>query len=682
MILSTSLKRMAFVILALTAFFFAASDSSAQNLNRKVIFEEFTGTWCYTCPPGAWYTDTTEHHYPENFIPICWHVWEGYNEPMHFGLAGDTVGATWGITSTPTGFLSRGYKGLFGKIAEGVGFWEGQNLTLPEMQKAAEVDFRLVNVTYNAGAKEVEFDVDITPLNIKTMMKEDTTEYATVAVLTEDGLVYSQTYGSVQVPDFVHNNVARAVGGKVLGDKIIMGTKVANQSYPVRKHYKMILDGSWNPDKIKAKAFVVAKHNIKNASGQYHNILEGGQTVYVTTFGPESPDAVWVVLPRASYAANAGDTTGIVWSKAGTTTSAKLELTVDNGATWKTISASTMQSPFNYVFTPAEYDKKAKIRVSDVANSSVKSVSDEFNTPATPPPPATITVLKPAAGDTVLTGTSNQEIAFNATASVTQKKTYYYSPNGGTTWSVIGTLTSDATSYFGWNVPSTPTNNGRIKIVDNNNVTGLSGIFVVKDAVVPTPGKFLSLTLDGAVNNKIASSTATSFSWTIENSVGATKTIEISSDNGTTWTQAATATGDVSIANYTTPATHIPAAIFRIYSALDKSDMYTMTTPIEIGTSTSVKNLGGAPTAFTMSTNYPNPVASSTNINFEVPDRSFVTLTVRNELGVEVARLVNENLEAGKYSVDFSAANISNGLYTYILESGSTKLVGKMSVVK
>jgi hypothetical protein len=80
--------------------------------------------------------------------------------------------------------------------------------------------------------------------------------------------------------------------------------------------------------------------------------------------------------------------------------------------------------------------------------------------------------------------------------------------------------------------------------------------------------------------------------------------------------------------------------------------------------------------------NYPNPFTSTTNINFEVPDRSFVTLTVHNELGVEVARLVNENLEAGQYSVDFSAQNISNGLYTYILESGSTKLVGKMSVVK
>jgi hypothetical protein len=126
----------------------------------------------------------------------------------------------------------------------------------------------------------------------------------------------------------------------------------------------------------------------------------------------------------------------------------------------------------------------------------------------------------------------------------------------------------------------------------------------------------------------------------------------------------------------------VQKALFRIYSASDKSDMYTMTTPIEVGTPASVKNLGGTPTAFTMSANYPNPFSATTNINFEVQERSFVTLSVRNELGVEVARLVNENLDAGKYSVDMSAQSLANGLYTYILESGSTKLVGKMTVVK
>ncbi len=676
MILSTTFKRMAFVILALSSFLFSANDSSAQTTyNRHVVFEEVTGTWCQYCPAGAWYADSTEHKYGDYFVALAWHGPVAYSEPMALA-AGDTLVANFGLGGYPNALLSRTYSGGFNEPVFGTGNYTQASRVLPELKKPAIADFRIVNVTYNAGTKDVEFDIDITPLDITTMMKEDTAEYATVAVLTEDDLVFDQTHHTQgQLEGFIHHNVVRKVGGKVMGDKITLGTLLASPSFPVRKHYKMRLDGAWNPDKIKAKAFVMAIHH-KTKTPKYNEIFEGGQTGYVSAFGPEAADAVWVVLPQAGYSIKPATPTNIVWSKSGSTSNVKLEYTVDGGATWTTIVASTNQSPYAWTLPVSDYGKTAQIRVSDVTNGSINALSAQF------PTPGVLTVTKPAVGDTVLAGTPSQPISFTASSGVTQKKTYYYSPNGGTTWSAIGTLTSDATTFYGWNVSTTPTTNAMIKIEDNNGVIGLSGIFVVKAETVPEPGKFTSLTLAGVVNNKIASSEPTSFSWTLENTVGATKIIEITTDNGTNWTQAASVTGDVSSVNYVTPAGHIPAARFRIYSALDKSDMFTMTTPIEIGSNISVKNMGGAPTAFTMSANYPNPFASTTNINFEVPARSFVSVIVRNELGVEVARLVSENLDAGKYSVDLSAANLSNGVYTYILESGSTKLVGKMTVVK
>ena len=667
---------MAFVILALSSFLFAASDSSAQTTyNRHVVFEEVTGTWCQYCPAGAWYSDSTEHKYGDYFIALAWHGPVAYNEPMAIP-AGDSLVANFGLGGYPNALLNRMYSGGFNEPTFGTGNYTQGSRVLSEMNKPAVVDFRIVNVTYNAGSKDVEFDLDITPLDITKMMKEDTAEYATVAVLTEDDIAESQTHHSQgQLEGFIHHNVVRKVGGKVMGDKITLGTLLASPTFPVRKHYKMRIEGSWNPDKIKAKAFVIGIHH-KTKTPKYNEIYDGAQTPYVSAFGPEAPASVWIVLPTAGYSIKPATPTNIVWSKSGSTENVKLEYTVDGGATWTTIVASTSLSPYAWTLPTSDYGKTAQIRVSDVANGSINALSAEF------PTPGIITVTKPALGDTVIAGTPSQPIEFVPSPSITAKKSFYYSSNGGTTWSIIGTLSSDATTYYGWSVPTAPTTNAQIKIEDNNGVVGLSGIFVVKAEVVPEPGKFTSLALTVVSNNKIASSYATTFTWTFDNTVGATKIIEISEDNGVTWTQAATATGDVSLVNYTTPAGHIPAALFRIYSALDKSDMYTMTTPIEIGTSISVKNLGGVPTAFTMSANYPNPFASTTNINFEVPDRSFVTLSVRNELGVEVARLVNENLEAGKYSVDFSAQNLSNGLYTYILESGSTKLVGKMSVVK
>lgn len=675
MILSTTFKRMAFVIFALSSFLFSVTDSSAQTTyNRHVVFEEVTGTWCQYCPAGAWYSDSTEHKYGDYFVALAWHGPVAYSEPFATN-AGDTLVASFQIGGYPNALLNRAYSGGFNEPVFGTGNYTAGNQVLPQLKKPAVIDFRIVNVTYNAGTKDVEFDLDITPLDITTMMKEDTAEYATVAVLTEDDLVADQTHHTQgQLEGFIHHNVVRRVGGKVMGDKITLGTLLASPNFPVRKHYKMRVDGAWNPDKIKAKAFVMGSHTFKNL--KYTEIYDGGQSSYVGAFGPEAPSSVWVVLPQAGYSIKPATPTNIVWSKSGTTTNVKMEYTVDGGTTWTTIIASTNQSPYAWTLPVSDYGKIAQIRITDVSNGTINALSAQF------PTPGVITITKPAVGDTVLAGTPSQPITFTASSGVTQKKTYYYSANGGTTWSVIGTLTSDATTYLGWSVPTAPTTNAQIKIVDNNGVTALSGIFVVKAETVPEPGKFTSLTLAGVVNNKIASSYATQFTWQIENTVGNEKSVEISTDNKVTWTHLGHVIGDVNSMNWTTPAEHVPAAYFRVYSLQDKSDQFVTAAPIEIGSPVSVKNLGGAPTAFTMSANYPNPFASTTNINFEVPERNFVTLIVRNELGVEVARLVNENLDAGKYSVDLSASNLSNGVYTYILESGSTKLVGKMTVVK
>ncbi len=80
--------------------------------------------------------------------------------------------------------------------------------------------------------------------------------------------------------------------------------------------------------------------------------------------------------------------------------------------------------------------------------------------------------------------------------------------------------------------------------------------------------------------------------------------------------------------------------------------------------------------------NYPNPFSSLTTIHFTVRDRNYTSIIIHDLLGNEVARLVNETLEAGTYSTEFTSTNLPNGVYTYRLESGSSKLIGKMSIVK
>jgi len=51
-------------------------------------------------------------------------------------------------------------------------------------------------------------------------------------------------------------------------------------------------------------------------------------------------------------------------------------------------------------------------------------------------------------------------------------------------------------------------------------------------------------------------------------------------------------------------------------------------------------------------------------------------------LGDEVASLINENLSAGIYNIDFDAARLSSGIYFYSLMSVYNKQTKKMLLLK
>jgi len=88
------------------------------------------------------------------------------------------------------------------------------------------------------------------------------------------------------------------------------------------------------------------------------------------------------------------------------------------------------------------------------------------------------------------------------------------------------------------------------------------------------------------------------------------------------------------------------------------------------------------PQEFTLSQNYPNPFNPTTKISFILPSNSNVSLKVFNTLGQEVSELVNENLQPGKYSVDFNASKLSSGIYFYKLTANGLIQIKKMLLIK
>lgn len=85
--------------------------------------------------------------------------------------------------------------------------------------------------------------------------------------------------------------------------------------------------------------------------------------------------------------------------------------------------------------------------------------------------------------------------------------------------------------------------------------------------------------------------------------------------------------------------------------------------------------------------NYPNPFNPSTKIKFEIlpGSRNYMSnakIVVYNSLGIETAVLLNENLGAGSYEIEFNANDIPAGIYFYRLEYEAFTETKKMLLLK
>jgi hypothetical protein len=88
------------------------------------------------------------------------------------------------------------------------------------------------------------------------------------------------------------------------------------------------------------------------------------------------------------------------------------------------------------------------------------------------------------------------------------------------------------------------------------------------------------------------------------------------------------------------------------------------------------------PLAYRLEQNYPNPFNPTTTIRFSIPDRRHVRLSVYDLLGREVTRFIDEEMEAGWYSVVYDAAGLASGVYVYRIEADSFNITKRFILLK
>ena len=89
-----------------------------------------------------------------------------------------------------------------------------------------------------------------------------------------------------------------------------------------------------------------------------------------------------------------------------------------------------------------------------------------------------------------------------------------------------------------------------------------------------------------------------------------------------------------------------------------------------VGISTNIKIIED----YKLGQNFPNPFNPVTHINYQLPRRSYVSISVFDVSGREVKTLLKESQTPGSYVISFDASEFSSGIYFYRMSIYSDKL--------
>ena len=93
---------------------------------------------------------------------------------------------------------------------------------------------------------------------------------------------------------------------------------------------------------------------------------------------------------------------------------------------------------------------------------------------------------------------------------------------------------------------------------------------------------------------------------------------------------------------------------------------------ISVSQPTGVENYSDLmPQQFELGQNYPNPFNQSTAIQFSVPIRNRISITIYNMVGEVIEVLLDKEMQPGKHRILWDNSNLAAGIYIYKMVAGS-----------
>ncbi len=219
-------------------------DGFVTNFRKRVLVEDYTGTWCGWCPRISYALGLVEEQSDDAVLVAIHRAPSGTSDPYTYQGA-DPLEVLINSPGYPKGFLNRVTQWNFPEpdnIGQVVGLTQGLN---PKLGLKLNSSHQGNSYTLDVGVK---FANNFSGLKL-------------VVYILENGLVYPQVnytsyYSSNPIPDYVHNHTLRATLTDILGDPINDNETRVNLEYD-RTFTFELPDVIENQDNIEFVAFIV-----------------------------------------------------------------------------------------------------------------------------------------------------------------------------------------------------------------------------------------------------------------------------------------------------------------------------------------------------------------------------------------------------------------------------------------
>jgi len=232
-----------------------------SNVNRGVLLEYCTGTWCQWCPCGATTAHALETTYP-NLVVLAYHgastdPWQTFN--------GNGILSAMGLNAYPTGIFDRQ------NAAGDYTTWTAYAANRYNNFAPTPITINITSKNYNAATGLLSVTADITS-NCDLPLA-----YSVNYVIMENNLVYSQTGNTTCTgnPAFVHNHVVRNMVNNQNGDILNTGAWTAGTT--ITKTFSTTISTAWVAENCEVVIFVY-KGTTANNMAEVQNVIKADVT--------------------------------------------------------------------------------------------------------------------------------------------------------------------------------------------------------------------------------------------------------------------------------------------------------------------------------------------------------------------------------------------------------------------